>query len=239
MEIMIIHSSYFHFQLISKSFFSILFIRSVCSSKMYSWKDTSPNYITIKDYSRKETSHKTRIGRFVWFQKSYKGKQFFEPCFQLLKINNLGQFESPNKSILVKKKVKRYKQSGILLFTMLKTLDSYLYMKPNLAKNQIWIRSWRSVIEYMKYQHTTWEGCVSRSRSTVWTSHPTFRIDSSLQKRMKQWNKLPMSTILWTNSKNCPEFWKTLSLLIIVSLSNALWFFVWWLIEILLVQNYL
>ena len=51
---------------------------------MYSRKDTSPNYIEF-------SKNQTRIGRFVWFQKSYKGKFYFEPCFQLLKINDLGK----------------------------------------------------------------------------------------------------------------------------------------------------
>ena len=73
----------FHLNL--QSFFSFVFICSVCSSKVYSRKDTSPNYIK---FSKKET----RMGRFVWFQKSNKGT-FFEPCFQKLKINNLVQFE--------------------------------------------------------------------------------------------------------------------------------------------------
>ena len=147
--------------------------------------------------------------------------------------------KSPNKSTLVKKKEKQYRQSAIPLFTMLKTLDSYLQMKSNLAKNQLWIRSSTSAIEYMKKQHTTWGGCVSQSRSTVWTSQPTFRFDSSLTKRMKQWNNLPMSTILWLNSKNCPKFWETkLYLLIIVNVSNALWCFVCFVIEMLLVETY-
>ena len=44
--------------------------------------------------------------------------------------------KNPNKSILVKKKDKQYRQSGIPL-----TKDSYLFMKPNLAKIQLWIRS--------------------------------------------------------------------------------------------------
>ena len=35
-----------------------------------------------------------------------------------------------SKSILVKKKGNQYPQYGILLFTMLKILDSYLFMKP-------------------------------------------------------------------------------------------------------------
>ena len=113
--------------------------------KMYSRKTDSPNYIEF-------SKNQKRIGRFVWFQKSYKGKIYLEPCFQLLKINDL---KSLNKSILVKKKAKQYPQYGILLFTMLKILDSYLYMKPNLVKNQLWIRSSTSVVEHLKSQRTT------------------------------------------------------------------------------------
>ena len=53
---------------------------------MYSIKADSPNYIEFSKNQKK-------IGRFVWFQKSYKGKICLEPCFQQLKINDLGQFE--------------------------------------------------------------------------------------------------------------------------------------------------
>ena len=53
---------------------------------MFSRKDTSPNYIEF-------SKNQTRIGRFAWSQKSYKGKIYFEPCFQLFKKNELGQFE--------------------------------------------------------------------------------------------------------------------------------------------------
>ena len=53
---------------------------------MYTEKDTSPNFIEF-------SKNQTRIGRFVWFQKSYRWKIYFEPCFQLLQINILGQFE--------------------------------------------------------------------------------------------------------------------------------------------------
>ena len=53
---------------------------------MYSRKVDSPNYIEF-------SKNQKRIGRFVWFQKSYKWKIYLEPCFQLLKINDLGQFE--------------------------------------------------------------------------------------------------------------------------------------------------
>ena len=53
---------------------------------MYSTKNTSPNYFEF-------SKNQTRIVRFVWFQNSYKRKSYFEPCFQLLKINDLGQLE--------------------------------------------------------------------------------------------------------------------------------------------------
>ena len=63
---------------------------------MYSRKDPSANYIEFSKIQR-------RIGRFVWFQKSYKGKFYFEPCFQLLKINNLRQFEKSQQVYLSEK----------------------------------------------------------------------------------------------------------------------------------------
>ena len=53
---------------------------------MYSRKDTSPNYIEF-------SKNQTRSGRFARSQKSYKGKIYFEPCFQLFKKNELGQLE--------------------------------------------------------------------------------------------------------------------------------------------------
>ena len=53
---------------------------------MYSRKDTSPNYIEF-------SKNQTRIGKFAWSQKSYNGKTYFEPCFQLFKNNEFGQFE--------------------------------------------------------------------------------------------------------------------------------------------------
>ena len=127
------HTAYFHFHLISKTFLSFFLILSVYSSKMHSRKVVSPIYIEF------------------WLQKPYKGKIYFEPCFQLIKKKIIwDNLKSLNKSLLVKKKEKQYRQSGILLFTILKTLDSYLYMKPNLVKNQLCIRSSTSVIEYMK-----------------------------------------------------------------------------------------
>ena len=63
---------------------------------MYSRKDTSPNYIEL-------LKNQTRIGSFVWFQKSYNRKLYFEPCFQLLQINDLGQIERSQQVYLKEK----------------------------------------------------------------------------------------------------------------------------------------
>ena len=63
---------------------------------MYSRKHSSPNYI---EFSKNQTG----IGRFVWFQKSYNAKFCFKPCFQLLKINNLGQVEKSKQVYLSEK----------------------------------------------------------------------------------------------------------------------------------------
>ena len=84
----------------------------------------------------------------------------------------------PTKSILAKKE-KGYQQYGILLFTMLKTLDSFLYWNPILTKTQPCSRNLQTVMLCMTYQHTRREECVSQSRNTLWASHPTFRFDST------------------------------------------------------------
>ena len=46
---------------------------------------------------------KKKLGRFVWFQKSYKKKFYFEPCCKRLKINDLGQFEKSQQVYLSEK----------------------------------------------------------------------------------------------------------------------------------------
>ena len=66
---------------------------------MYSRKDTSPNDIEF-------SKNQTKIGRFAWSQKSYKGKIYFEPCFQLFKKNELGQLEKRQQVYLGEKEGK-------------------------------------------------------------------------------------------------------------------------------------
>ena len=102
----------------------------------------------------------------------------FEPCFQLFRKIELRPLKNPSQSIFVKNKEKGYQQCGLLSFTMMITLESYLYMKISLAKNQLWIRSWTSVKEYMKEKPTTWGGYVTQSIGTV-CGKPRFRFNCS------------------------------------------------------------
>ena len=53
---------------------------------MYSRTDTSPNYIKL-------SKNQIRIGRFAWSEKSFKGKTYFETCFQLFKKIELRQLK--------------------------------------------------------------------------------------------------------------------------------------------------
>ena len=94
---------------------------------------------------------KKELGDLIGSEDPTSGK-ILEPCFQLSKINNFGQFKRSQRVYLSAKgrRSKQNRQSGILFFKMLKTLDSYLYMKPNLVKNQLWISSSTSVKGSMK-----------------------------------------------------------------------------------------
>ena len=99
------HFVYFHFL--------FLFIWSVFSSKMYSRKDTSSNYI---EFSKKQTS--------LPGPKNFsRGKLFWT---LLSTIHEFGQLRKTCKYILVKKKEKQTQQSEILLFTMLRTMGLLL-----------------------------------------------------------------------------------------------------------------
>ena len=69
-------------------------------SKLYSRKDILPNYIEF-------AKNQKRIGRFSWSQKPYNGKICFEPCFQLLKKNESGQFEKTQQVYLGEKEGER------------------------------------------------------------------------------------------------------------------------------------
>ena len=127
--------------LISPHLISLLF-------KMHSRKVDSLKYIEI-------SKNQKRIGRFVWFQKSYKRKIYFEPCFQLLKVNDLGQFEKSQQVYLSEKE--REAISAILNTVIhdAENLGLVPIYEAKSGKESTMIRSSTSVIEYMKSQHTT------------------------------------------------------------------------------------
>ena len=93
------------------------------------------------------------IGRFVCFQRYYKGKLKLEPCFQLLKINVLGQFEKFQQVYLSEKEGEAISAIRTTVIHDAENLGWYQYLKPNLAMKQLWIRSSTSVIEYVKVSY--------------------------------------------------------------------------------------
>ena len=146
---------------------------------MYSRKVDSPNYIEF-------SKNQKRIGRFIWFQRSYKGKLYLEPCFQELKINELGQFEKFKQVYLGEKEGKAI--SAIR--------NAFIHDAENLGLVPIYeAKSGKESTMDQEldicnrvYKIATYNMrrvCVTIKKYSVNTP-PTFRFDSSLQKRMKQ-----------------------------------------------------
>ena len=121
------------------------------------------------------------MGRFAWFQKSYKRKKM-----------SWDASKSSSKSIMGKRMSAKRKT----VIDDAEIIGRESIYEASLARRQLWIRCSTSVIEYTKKQQTTLGECEWKSRSQMRTSHPTFRFESSQQRKMKFRNKLTMKTIL-------------------------------------------
>ena len=64
----------------------------------------------------------------------------------------------------------------------------------------------------MTSQLTIEDKFVPRTRSTMLTSLPTFRFDSSTKRERNDELQLPITTTHGTNSKNFPKHWEILCL---------------------------
>ena len=173
---------------------------------MYSRKDNSPNYI---EFSKNQT-------RIFWFQKSYEGKLYFEPRFQLLKVNNLGQLEKSQQVDL----------SGKVGEALLGIRKTIIYDAENLGLVPIYEA--KSGKESTMGQEL--DVC---NRVYELATYNLRRVCVTIKKYNV--NKPPYIQIRHFNAREN----EARKQLIIVGLSNALWCFVCLLIEILLVQNYL
>ena len=100
---------------------------------MYSRKVTSPNHIEF-------SKNQTKIVRFAWSQNLTREKLVLNPAFNYSGKVSWYNSKKHSKYILVKRKEKQSWQSEILLFTMLRTLDSFLYWNSLLIRSQLWIR---------------------------------------------------------------------------------------------------
>ena len=196
---------YFLFHLISKSFLSFLLIWSVCSA--------------ISNVLKKSYYFQSK-----WiFKKSNKN---WEVClvpiilqreklfWTLLSTNELGQLEKRQQVFFGEKEVEAISAIRNTDFLDAENLGLLPMLDSLLERSQLRIRSLRTGTKCMSEHLTIEDKFVSQLRSKMLTSLPTSRLDSSLQKRLKQWNNLPMSTVFWTFfSKNCPKFSETLWLL--------------------------
>ena len=100
MEIAMTHTAYFHFLLISKTFFSFLLIWSVCSSKCTLEKLI---VLTILNFQK----IKKELGKLFGSKNPKRGKYTSNRAFNYWKWKIWENLKSRNKSILVKKKAKQ------------------------------------------------------------------------------------------------------------------------------------
>ena len=84
---------------------------------------------------------KQEMGDLLGLKNPTKGKFILNPAFIYSRKMSWDNSKKDSKSILVKKKEKQSQQLEILLFTMLKTLDSFIYWNSLLTKIQLRIRS--------------------------------------------------------------------------------------------------
>ena len=84
---------------------------------------------------------KQELGDLLGPKNPTKGKFILNPAFNYSRKMSWDNSKKDSKSISAKKKEKQSQQLEILLFTMLKTLDSFLYSNSLLTKSQLWIRS--------------------------------------------------------------------------------------------------
>ena len=137
------------------------------------------------------------------------------PVFNYSRKMKWNNSKKDSNSIFAKKKKKHSRQLEIMLLTMLKTLDLFLYWNSLLTTMDQELANCNKVYDIATYSR----------RITMLTNLPTFKFDCSPQKRLKQRNKSPISSILWTTSKNCPKFWETLCLLRFVMHIKLCYFF--------------
>ena len=110
----------------------------------------SPHLIGVLSYSKCK-QEKTLI-QFMLLQ----GENFYSTLLSIFQEKRVGsKTKTASNSFLVKRKERSYQQNRILLFKLLKTLNRNLYLKPNLAKSQQWIRYWIFVKGYTEKQHAT------------------------------------------------------------------------------------
>ena len=204
------HTVYFQFHFISKSFLSFLFIWSVCS---HFEKCTQEKILVPFILSSQKIKQELEV--LLDPKNPTRRKFILNPVFNYSKKMKWNNSKKDSNFILAKKKEKHSRQLEIMLLTMLKTLDLFLYWNSLLTTMDQELANCNKMYDIATYSR----------RITMLTNLPTIKFDCSPQKRLKQRNKSPILSILWTISKNCPKFWETLCLLRIVMHIKLCYFF--------------
>ena len=127
---------FFHFISISKSFLSFLFFRYICSP-CKNWSQEK----TLVPIILNRLKIKQQFGDLLGSKYSKSKKTILSPAFNYSRKMSWDNSKRDSKSILVKKKKKHFWQIEVMLFTMLKTLDWFLYWSSLLTRSQLWTRS--------------------------------------------------------------------------------------------------
>ena len=147
-------------------------------SKIYSRKEILPNYIEF-------AKNQKRIGRFSWSQKPYNGKIYFELCFQLLKKNESGQIEKTQQVYLDEKEGEWISAIRNSVIHDAENLGLVPVLEPYSDKDSTMeqeLANCHAVYDVATYKKR--RVCVTIKKYSV-NKPPTFRFDSSLQRRTK------------------------------------------------------
>ena len=168
------HLVYFQFHFISKSFLSFLFIWSVFSP----FEKCTQEKILVP-FILNSQKIKQELGVLLDPKNPTRRKFILNPVFNYSRKMKWNNSKKDSNSILAKKKEKHSRQLEIMLLTMLKTLDLFLY--------------WNSLLTIMDQElancNKVYDIATYSRRITMLTNLPTFKFDCSPQKRLKQRNK--------------------------------------------------
>ena len=143
--------------------------------------------------------------KFAWSQKTYEGKIYFEPCFQLFKKNELGQLEKRQQVYIGAKEgeaISAIRNTVIHNAENLRFVPTLELISDKDSTMDQELANCNKVYDIAAYIEDKFG---SRSRSTMLTNLPTLRFDSSLQKRMEAMKQVDYVNYTLNNFKELSQ----------------------------------